>query len=68
MQKLFNTTLTGVMLAGLSIGLVGCTDEASVTKETVVKDAGGTAKITEKKTIDTSGKNPPAVTGGPTSP
>jgi hypothetical protein len=60
MRKLISATLAGVMLAGLSIGTVGCTEESSVTKETEIKGPGGTAKETAKITVDKSGKNPPA--------
>ena len=63
MRKLMTTMLAGAMLGGLTIGMVGCTEEASVTKETEVKGPGGTAKITEKTSVDKSGQNPPVVPG-----
>ncbi len=63
MRKHMTTMLAGAMLAGLTIGMAGCTEEASVKKETEVKGPGGTAKITEKTTVDKTGQNPPAVPG-----
>jgi hypothetical protein len=63
MRKLINTTLAGVVLAGLSIGLAGCSEESSVTRETEIKGPGGTTKLQEKATIEKSGKNPPAAPG-----
>jgi len=60
MRKLMSTTLAGVMLAGLSLGSVGCTDETGVTRETEIKAPGGTTKVTEKATVQKSGENPPA--------
>ena len=63
MRKVMNTMLVGAMLAGLTIGMVGCTEEASVTKETDIKAPGGTTKVTEKTSVDKSGQNPPATPG-----
>jgi hypothetical protein len=60
MRKLITTTLAGAMLAGLTFGMVGCTEESSVTKETEIKAPGGTTKITEKASVDKSGQNPPS--------
>jgi hypothetical protein len=63
MRNMIHATLAGVMLAGLSIGMVGCTEETSATKETEIKSPGGTTKVIDKTTIDKSGKNPPAAPG-----
>ena len=65
MRKLITTTLAVAILAGLTFGMVGCTEESSVTKETDVKAPGGTTKITEKTSVDKSGQNPPAIPGEP---
>jgi hypothetical protein len=43
----------------MSLGLVGCSKEASVTKETEVSGPGGTTKVTEEKTVETTGEDPP---------
>ncbi len=63
MRKVMNTTLVGLMLAGFAIGMVGCTEESGVTTKTEVTGPGGKSTVTEKTTIDKSGKNPPAVPG-----
>jgi hypothetical protein len=63
MRKLINTTLAGVILAGLSIGMVGCTDESAVESKTQIKGPGGTTTVTDKTTVDKTGKNPPAAPG-----
>jgi hypothetical protein len=60
MRKLMTAMLAGAILGGLTIGMVGCTEEASVTKETTVKGPEGTAKTTEKTSVEKSGQNPPA--------
>jgi hypothetical protein len=61
MRKLISMTLAGVMLAGLSIAMVGCTEEAGVTRETEIKGPGGATKVIDKTTVEKTGKNPPAV-------
>lgn len=63
MRKLMTMTLAGAMLAGLSIGVVGCTDESAVESKTQVKGPGGTTTVTDKTTVDKTGKNPPAAPG-----
>jgi hypothetical protein len=68
MRKLMTTMLAGAMLGGLTIGMVGCTEEASVTKETTVKGPEGTSKTTEKTSVEKSGQNPPAGPGEPKNP
>jgi hypothetical protein len=65
MRKLMTAMLAVAILSGLTIGMVGCTEEASVTKETTVKGPEGTSKVTEKSSVDKSGQNPPAVPGEP---
>ena len=63
MRKLMTMTLAGAMLAGLTIGLAGCTEESSVESKTQVKSPGGTSTVTEKTTVDKTGKNPPSAPG-----
>ena len=48
-----------VILGGMSLGLVGCSKEASVTSEKKVTGPGGTTTVTEEKTVETTGENPP---------
>jgi hypothetical protein len=59
MRKLISTMLAGVMLAGLSIGMAGCTEETSTKEETTVKTPQGTAKETKIDKIQKSGENAP---------
>jgi hypothetical protein len=68
MRKMITTTMAAVFLAGLSFGLVGCSEESGVTSKTEVKGPGGTTTVTDKTTIDKSGKNPPAVVPTETKP
>jgi hypothetical protein len=64
MRKLIRAAMAGTMLAGLGIGLAGCTSEESGVKtETQIKGPGGTTTLTEKQSVKTSGENPPAVPG-----
>ncbi len=48
MQKLIRAMMAGMMLAGFSIGLGGCTDESGVKTETKIKRPGGTTTMTDK--------------------
>jgi hypothetical protein len=68
MRKLMTAMLAVAILGGLTIGMVGCTEESSVTKETDIKGPGGTTKITEKAAVDKSGQNPPAIPGDTKAP
>jgi hypothetical protein len=60
MRKLISATMTGVFLAGMGIGVAGCSDEASEKKETVIKSPGGTSTTTETTSVKQSGQNPPS--------
>jgi hypothetical protein len=60
MKKLFCLTMMGALALGLGIGISGCSDESSSEKKTTVKTPDGQATVTEKTTVDQSGKNPPA--------
>jgi hypothetical protein len=59
MRKLISTMLAGVMMAGLSIGMVGCTEETSTKETTTVKTPTGTASETKSDVVKKSGDNPP---------
>jgi ABC-type glycerol-3-phosphate transport system substrate-binding protein len=48
-----------IVLGGMSLGVVGCSSETSTTKETEVSGPGGTTTVTEEKTVETTGENPP---------
>jgi hypothetical protein len=63
MRKLMTTTLAVLALGGFSIGIVGCTEESGVESKTELKGPGGTTTVTEKTTVDKSGKNPPVAPG-----
>lgn len=61
MRKLMSTMLAGMMLAGLTFAMVGCTDESGVTTKTEVTGPGGKTTVTDTTKVDKTGKNPPAV-------
>ncbi len=60
MRRLYNATLAGAVLAGLSMGMVGCTEETGVKEEVKVKGPNGTTTETRDITVKKSGDNPPA--------
>jgi hypothetical protein len=54
--------LASVLVVSLfSLGVVGCADKATVTKETKVSTPGGTTTFTEEKQVKQTGDNPPPV-------
>jgi hypothetical protein len=61
MRKFISATMAGVMMAGLGIGLAGCSDESSVKSETKATGPGGTTTVTDKTSVKTTGENPPPV-------
>jgi hypothetical protein len=48
-----------ILLGGMTLGVTGCSKESSTTKETEVSGPGGTTTVTEEKTVETTGENPP---------
>jgi len=60
MRKLISATMAGVLLAGSSMALVGCSDESSEKKQTTIKTPGGTTTVTDQTKVQQSGQNPPA--------
>jgi hypothetical protein len=58
-KKTIGTLTAGAILTGFALGLAGCGEESSTKSETQVKTPGGTSTVTEKTTVDKSGKNPP---------
>lgn len=47
------------VVGGMSLSLIGCAKEASVTTEKEVTGPGGTTTVTEETKVETSGENPP---------
>jgi hypothetical protein len=60
MRKLMTTMLAGAVLAGLTFGMVGCTEETGTKEEVKIKTQGGTATETKEIKVNKSGENPPA--------
>jgi hypothetical protein len=52
--------VSALLIAGVfAIGLIGCSDKSSATKETKVSTPGGTTTTTEKVEVEKTGDNPP---------
>ena len=60
MRKLMTPMLAGAILGGLTIGMVGCTEETGTKEEVKIKAPGGTATETREIKVNKSGENPPA--------
>ena len=52
--------LASVVLAGLTVGMVGCTEETGTREEVKIKSPTGTTTETRDVTVKHSGDNPPA--------
>ncbi len=59
MRKLMTTMLTTLVLAGLTIGMVGCTEETGTREQVKIKTRDGTTTETRDVTVKHSGDNPP---------
>jgi len=68
MRKLISGMLTGVILAGLSIGITGCTDETGTKEEVKITTPGGTSKETREIKVEKRGENPPSAPSEKTKP
>jgi hypothetical protein len=68
MRRLISAMLTGVILAGFSIGITGCTDETGTKEEVKITTPGGTSKETREIKVNKSGENPPAAPSEKTTP
>ena len=57
--------LASALVLGIfsTVGLIGCGDEASVTKESTVTTPGGSTTTTDSKKVETDGSNPPPAAG-----
>jgi hypothetical protein len=60
MRNLMTTMLAGTILAGLTFGMVGCTEETGTKEQIKVTTPGGTATETRDVTVKKTGDNPPA--------
>ena len=49
-----------VVLSLFLLGMVGCAEKATVTKETKVSTPGGTTKVAVEREVKHTGDNPPA--------
>jgi hypothetical protein len=59
MRKLISATLAGVILAGLTMTLAGCSEESSIKQQTMSKSPGGTTTETKETKVQQTGQNPP---------
>ena len=50
-----------LILSAFLLGIVGCGEKATMTKETKVSTPGGTTTVTEEKEVKQTGDNPPPV-------
>lgn len=57
--------LAAAVMMGLSLGLTGCGDKASVEDKRTIEGPGGTTEIKEEKSVKTTGDNPPPATAEP---
>jgi hypothetical protein len=60
MRKLMTTMLAGTILAGLTFGMVGCTEETGTKEQIKVTTPTGTTTEDKSITVKKSGDNPPA--------
>jgi hypothetical protein len=59
MRKMVRATLAGVILAGLSMGSVGCSEQTGSKEQTTIKSPGGTTTETKETKVQQRGQNPP---------
>jgi hypothetical protein len=57
-MKLFFASV--LALSMFSLGIVGCSDKSSTTKELKVSTPSGTTTVTVEKEVETTGENPPS--------
>jgi hypothetical protein len=60
MRNVLRTMLASAMLAGLTIGMVGCGEETGTREEVKIKTPTGTATETREIKVKHTGDNPPA--------
>jgi hypothetical protein len=61
MRKVVSTTLAGALLFGLSLGMVGCSEETGSKEKVEVTTPGGKSTVERNVTVKQSGDNPPPV-------
>jgi hypothetical protein len=59
MRKLIGTMVLGAVVAGLGLGLPGCSDETKTESKVTASGPGGKTTETHTDTIKQSGDNPP---------
>jgi hypothetical protein len=59
MRKLISTMIMGAVVAGLGIGLPGCSEESKTESQTTTSTPGGKRVESETKSVKESGQNPP---------
>ena len=57
-MKLFFASV--LVLSMFSLGIVGCSEKSSATKEVEVTTPAGTTTVTVEKEVETTGENPPS--------
>lgn len=62
MRKSISVAMMGAVAMACCMGISGCSDESSAERKTTIKGPEGTTTVTEKATVEQSGKNPPAPT------
>jgi hypothetical protein len=60
MRNLITTMLASAVLAGMTFGMIGCTEETGSKEEIKTTTPGGTSKETREIKVQKSGDNPPA--------
>jgi hypothetical protein len=60
MRNVITTMLASALLAGLTVGMVGCAEETGTKEEVKIKAPGGTTTETSELKVKKSGDNPPA--------
>jgi hypothetical protein len=57
MKQFFASVL---VLSSVALGVVGCAEKATVTKETTISTPGGTTTVTVEEEVKKTGENPPS--------
>jgi hypothetical protein len=60
MRNVMTTMLASAVLAGLTIGMAGCTEETGTHEEVKIKSKDGTTTESRDIKVNKSGDNPPA--------
>jgi hypothetical protein len=60
MRNVITTLLASALLAGLTVGMVGCTEETGTKEEIKIKDKDGTTTETREIKVNKSNEKAPA--------